>query len=453
LAEVLSGVVLETAWNKVLDRVQRAVTPKRFQLWFKNTRLVEQREDKLIVGVPNLFVKEWLEEKFSQEILSAVREVCGEEKTFEIRIDGRLFQEARKQSIRETGRAIEEAGKVPAVAPGELTLETFVVGPCNRMAYGASTAVAQNPGSVYNPLFIHGSVGVGKTHLLRGISHQARGKYPHLQAAYMSGESFTNQFIMALKTRSLDAFRDKVRRLDLLIIDDIHFLANKNDTQEEFLNTFNCLSGLAKQIVMASDAHPKQLKSIKASLTTRFMSGLVVELAAPELATRVKILENKLGAARVHLQADLLRFVAKRITGSVRDLEGACNLLRAFQNLTHRRLDRAAVEEALHAMADAVHYVGLGDVLREVAARMDVEEKEILGDRRNRPVADARHLVMYLGREMGFASYAAIGEFLGGRSHSTVMLACRKIRKALSKDETLAALERTIRATLARKPR
>jgi len=447
----LSQISLETTWSEFLGAIGGAVGPQRFQLWFKNTRCLGRKDGKLVIGVPNLFVKEWLEEKFSNEIAGAVEQVCGGETEFALRIDGRLFREARKRANTETGELLKSAApKRPAATPPEVTLDSFVVGSCNRVAYGAARAVSDNPGEAYNPLFLHGSVGLGKTHLLRGICHTVRTNHPAFRVAYMSCESFTNQFIMALKTHSLDAFRERIRRLDLLVIDDIHFLANKNKTQEEFLDTFKHLSGLAKQIVMASDAHPKHLKSIRNGLTTRFMSGLVVEIAPPSYATRMKIHENKLIASGVRLAPELIKLVAKRVSGSVRDLEGACNLLRAYQNLTNVKLDAAAVKEALRALADSASYVAFEDILREVAARFDIEEKAIVSSGRSRDVAQARHVFMYLARELAGASYGAIGEFLGGRSHTTVMAGCRKIRKALVENEALAALERSLRASLAR---
>jgi len=441
---------LGATWDAMLGCLKELVGAKRFQLWFKQTKCIGRQDGRLIIGVPNLFVKEWLEEKLSAEISEAAKRVIGADTAFEIRIDGELFKESRRNSNEQTAQLIERSSGRRKVPVREHTLESFIVGPCNRVAFGASVAVANNPGRAYNPLFLHGSVGLGKTHLLRGLSHAARRKYPNLKIAYLSGESFTNQFIMSLQTHSMDAFRDRMRRLDMLMIDDIHFLGGKNAAQEEFLNTFNWLSGLGRQIVMASDAHPSQLKKIKKSLTTRFMSGLVAELTPPGLSTRLKILEDKLKAQGIKLSPELLRLIARKVSASVRDLEGACNLLKAYHALIGRRLDRAAVEEAIGAVAEFNGFVSLEGILREVAARFDVAEKDIVSASRKRDVVEARHMFMYLARELSGASFGAIGDFAGSRSHPTVMSAYRKVKQRLSKDEMFAAAERAIRASLGR---
>ena len=445
-----SQVDVGAAWDALLATLKELVGAKRFQLWFKQTKCINWQNGHLVIGVPNLFVKEWLEEKLSGEISEAARRAAGADTRIEIKIDGELFKEARRKGNEQAAGVIERAAGRRKPVLRVHTLESFIVGPCNRVAYGASVAVADNPGGSYNPLFLHGSVGLGKTHLLRGLSRTARKKYANLKIAYLSGESFTNQFIMSLQTRSMDSFRDRMRRLDMLMIDDVHFLAGKNAAQEEFLNTFNCLSGLGKQIVMASDAHPSQLKKIRKSLTTRFMSGLVAELTPPGLSTRLKILEEKLKAQGTRLSPDLLRLIARKVSASVRDLEGACNLLKAYRALIGRKLDRSAVEEAIGAVAEFNGFMGLEGILREVAARFDVAEKDIVSSSRRRDVVEARHMFMYLARELSGASFGAIGDFAGSRSHPTVMSACRKVKARLARDEMFAAAERAIRASLGR---
>jgi len=448
--EKASQVKSVGAWDALLVNLKESVGAKRFQLWFKQTKCIHWNDGHLVIGVPNLFVKEWLEEKLSAEISQAARDVTGHETSFKIKIDGELFKEARRKGNEETSRVIEKSTRSAKPAIIQHTLDSFIVGPCNRVAYGAVTAVADRPGDVYNPLFLHGSVGIGKTHLLRSLSHEARRKFPGLKVAYLSGESFTNQFIMSLQTHSMDAFRDRMRRLDVLIIDDIHFLAGKNAAQEEFLNTFNCLSGFGKQIVMASDAHPSALRKTRKSLTTRFMSGLVVELTPPGPATRRKILDKKLKSKGIILSPELLKLIARKVSASVRDLEGACNLLKAYHALIGRKLDRAAVEEAIGAVAALNGFISLEGILREVAARFDVEEKAIISSTRKREVVEARHMFMYLARELAGASFGAIGDFAGARSHPTVMAACRKVKARLARDEMFAAAERAIRTLLVR---
>jgi chromosomal replication initiator protein len=317
-------------------------------------------------------------------------------------------------------------------------LSTFVLGPSNQLAYNTVTYVAEFPGAQYNPLFIHGNCGLGKTHLLQGLCRQFADRQPTKRWMYMTGEEFTNEFLLALRGNKLDGFRRKMRDLDLLVIDDVHFLGGKRATQEEFLHTFNAIEAMGKQVVMASDAHPKLIEAFGESLINRFVSGMVVRIDPPNFVTRVNILQALSKRVNVALSEEVVGWIARRVTQNVRELEGAVTRIAAVAKLTGESPDVKLVQEALGDLdRQMVSPVRPENVMQAVCNYFSLEHKDLMSGRRQRTISLARSVAMYLVRKTAKLSFPEIGNRMGKRNHSTVISACRRIERAVAKNEPL----------------
>jgi chromosomal replication initiator protein len=317
-------------------------------------------------------------------------------------------------------------------------METFVVGQNNQMAYNTALYVAEFPGAQYNPLFIHGGCGLGKTHLLQGLCKRFIGHHPTKRWTYLTGEDFTNEFLTALRANKLDVFRRKMRDLDLLIIDDVHFLAGKKATQEEFLHTFNAIEAMGRQVVMASDNHPKLIEEFGESLVNRFVSGMVVRIDPPNFATRCEILRSLSHRSGLCLPEELVGWVARRVTQNVRELEGAITRIAAYVKLTGREPDPAMAQEALGDLdRQLVAPVRPDNILQSVCDYFGLDHKDLMSGRRQRTISLARSVAMYLVRKTAKLSFPEIGMRMGKRNHSTVISACRRIERAVQGNEPL----------------
>jgi chromosomal replication initiator protein len=317
-------------------------------------------------------------------------------------------------------------------------METFVVGPSNHMAHNAAMYVAEFPGVQYNPLFIHGNCGLGKTHLLQGICKKFIEFHPTKRWIYLTGEEFTNEFLSALRNNKLDIFRRKMRDLDLLVIDDVHFLGGKKATQEEFLHTFNAIEAMGRQVVMASDNHPKMIEEFGESLINRFVSGMVVRIDPPNFATRCEILRSISLRAGLFLPEEVINWVARRVTQNVRELEGAVTRIAAHVKLTGRPADAALAQDALGDLdRQLVAPVRPENILQAICNYFGLEHKDLMSGRRQRTISLARSVAMFLIRKTAKLSFPEIGVRMGKRNHSTVISACRRIEKAALKNERL----------------
>jgi len=426
-------------WTEVLSHIHREVGETRFNLWFRNTTAVSFQDGALVVGVPSAFMAEWLETHYMKLLAGAAAAEYGKTAQVKFRVDGELFRDRRRQETAARQEMIEEgAAEAPPKFESErFTLDNFVVGPCNAVAYAAARKVAEAPGRVYNPLFIHGGVGLGKTHLLVAIANSVKGGRGGIE--YLSAEGFTNRFLFALRSGSLDAFRARYRKLRLLVIDDVHFLSNKPATQDEFLNTFNTLSRDGAQIIMASDSHPKLISKLKETLVTRFLAGMVARLEKPNFTTRVEIVKCKASDRGVALSEDVTQFVAHRLRTSVREIEGAVNTLAAYAALSKAPVDLAAAGEVLRGLIESTSRpVRLPEIEAMVTASSGLAEGQLRSASRSRCVSHSRHLAMYLARQLGGFSYEQIGNFFGGRNHSSVVAAVEKIDRLVRKDSKFA---------------
>jgi chromosomal replication initiator protein len=440
-------------WQSVLAQISHEISPGSFQTWFGKIELISLDDDEVKLGVPNLFMKEWIREHYLDAVLSALETVTGTRPAVNISISPRLFQATRQEQARE----VTTATPAPAATAGrragfrsgpgswglrlnrEFTLESFVVGPSNRLAFDTARAVSESPSASYNPLFLHGGPGLGKTHLLQGICHRLQELRPGTSVLYLSCEEFTNAYITALQGGKLNDFRNRCRGADYLIIDDVHFLAAKEHTQEEFFHTFDALHNLGKQVVLSSDAHPKEIAALSEKLKTRFVGGLVAELETPVYETRLAIVRAKAAKRGLEVPEQVAELIAKRIEGSVRELEGAVATLTAASRLTGRPLDMTQARAALRRLAALREGpLGLDDILKAVEKRFGVPAAELRSATRARRVLVPRQVAMYIARRLTDMSLSEIGRFFGGRDHATVLYAERKIEGVLPKDEKLA---------------
>ena len=457
----------------------------RFGLWFgEGVRLgVADDSDSLEVAVPNAFFRDWIQGHFAGNLVDAAREVTGRSLRLAFRVDGEAppplghVVEAPPPDAndRPSGPTIpipsppvdRPRAQAPALAPAPSMpsrpprrLEDFVTGPGNRLAHAAAMELVQSAGGSFNPLVIQGGVGLGKTHLLEGIGAALRARHPGMKVVHLTAEGFTNGFLDAMRHGNLTAFRARYRGAGALLVDDIHFLAAKKATQDEFLHTFNALIADGAPIILTADQHPRQIAKLTDELATRFLGGMVVKLDAPDPLTRRAILKAKAAARGVIVPEGVLAYVADHLRASVRELEGALHSLIAHASMTGKRLDLALARTALRdTIRHTARAVALKDVEKAVCQLFQIEPDALKADNRARAVAYPRMLAMYLARKHTGAAYSEIGRFFGGRNHSTVISAEKKVlgwikdeaRNALlagfeTMGDILNALERTLGA-------
>lgn len=428
-------------WQAVLADIELQTSRANFITWFKNTYVTSRRNGVVSVAVPNGFTREWLQSKYHKAILKSLRNTTPEVK--EVRY------------VIETKKAPSMAAVAPAPPPtdtGQLafeelnvnhatnlnpkyTFDSFIVGPSNELAHAAALSVSKKPGTAYNPLFIYGGVGLGKTHLLQSIGNAlAQTK----SVAYLSSERFTNDFISAVQEGSMDSFKNKYRKKDVLIIDDIQFIAGKEQTQEEFFHTFNTLHEQNKQIILSSDRPPRAIPTLEDRLRSRFEGGMLVDIGYPDYETRLAILNAKVREKEAVLRPDVLEYIAHNIQKNVRELEGALNLIIASsKQLYNNDISLEQAKKTLsHLIGKPQKPINFQHIIKTVSQFYEISESDILGKNRKQEVVLPRQIVMFLMRDELRNSYPFIGEKLGGRDHTTVMHACSKIEQNLRGNES-----------------
>ena len=444
---VLPEQLAETGrlWDRVLESVLgRLGNRQAFDTWFKPIVPREVSTEAVELEVPNAFFVDWIHEHHLSALRASLEEVLGAAPN--IRFSHREHAEALPAAPeRRMLPAIESArparGWLDSQLNPRLTFESFVVGSSNRFTHAACKAIAMNPGNVYNPLFVFGGSGLGKTHLLHAIGHAVREQHPDARVYYVPAERFTNEMIYAIQHGQTLAFRNKHRSVDVLLIDDIQFLAGKESTQEEFFYTFNALRDAHKQVVVTADKPPKDIPMLEERLTSRFNQGLVTDIQHPDIETRIAILRNRVlqegdGPA---LPEDVLLLIADRIRGNVRDLEGCLVRLLAVSSLTHQELSVALAEEVLqHYVNPEPDQLTPDRIVVAVAERFAVRTEALFGQRRTRSIALPRQVAMYLMRQLTDLSLVEIGRMFGGRDHTTVMYACEKVAANIGADHAFA---------------
>ncbi len=437
------------AVSKVEAYVAEKVGPQRFNVWFKNATQFAFTEDYLRISAPNRFVGDWIERNFTQIISDAAREVTGRECTLSFATDPDLAKAlGKKQPDRQVdfvannperlARLQKRSGSLPVTPTLKGKLGEFVVGESNRMAYAAASHVVESPSNHYNPLFLHGGCGLGKTHLLQAICNGLKERHENLRWRYVTGEEFTNDYVYAVKSRETSAFHNRYRHLDALIIDDVHFLANKRATQEEFLHTFKAIDAAGKQIVLASDAHPKMIGYFSESLVSRFLAGMVVRIESPDFDVRMGVLRRRAKMLKVDISDTVITHIAEHFRANIRELEGALLKVVAQAQLTGQAVTLALAERAIRDLVrQTAPVVMLSDIESVVAIFFGLSPADLHTSRKSRTIALARGIAMYLARKHTDMSFPEIGRFMGNKNHSTVILACRRISKTLQANETV----------------
>jgi len=423
----------ENIWKALLSRLERKLNPQVFKTWINPLQFHSLGVDKLTIEVPNDFLRNWVEEKYLPIIKEELNVIIGSE----VGIDFITSEKDDSLSV------------VPKVMPQNIhrisrlnlkyNFDNFVVGNGNRLAHAAALAVAQSPSHAYNPLFIYGDVGLGKTHLLHAIAHYIIKNKPELSFAYVSSEQFTNEMINAIRDDKTVEFRGKYRNKDILLVDDIHFLAGKERTQEEFFHTFNSLYEARKQIVLSSDRPPGEIPTLEKRLQSRFEWGLIADIQSPDLETRIAILKKKAEAEDIYLPDEVALLIAQRIKTNIRKLEGCLIRLIAYSSLLKRKIDENSANEILRNILpqEESKPITIELIQKTVSKYYKIKESDLRVKKRVKSIAFPRQVAMYLCRELTNASFPEIGEKFGGKDHTTIMYAHRKISAQKEKEENL----------------
>jgi chromosomal replication initiator protein len=430
----------QQAWQATLGQLQMEMSKAAFDTWVRSADLVSHEQDTFTVGVPNAYARDWLESRLSTTVIRLLTGILGRPQAVRFIVwhkEYDMIEEEAEAAAAEyaSGPSQDPALRANATINSRYTFDNFVVGASNRLAHAACMAVAENPARAYNPLFLYGGVGLGKTHLLHAIGTTAFRQ--GLQVLYVSSEEFTNDLINAIRSHNTPAFRERYRRIDVLLIDDIQFIAGKESTQEEFFHTFNTLHGQDKQIVISSDRPPKAMVTLEERLRSRFEWGLTVDIQPPDLETRIAILRSKADRAGRQVPVEILETIARLVQSNIRELEGAFTRVMAFADLSGHPLSTSLVQTALADLLPQRGSLEPRQVLKAVAEVFGLTTADLLGRSRSRDVALPRQVAMYLMREEVNASLPQIGEALGGRDHTTVMYACEKVADMIERDDRL----------------
>ena len=426
-------------WEKVLELLHGEVSDYQYTTWFKPMKPVMVDSDHMLIVLEDKFSISVLRQRHHLMIQNAVSIAYGRE----IHIEFAASDEMPAPKKEEPARPVRREDSMELMLNPKYTFDTFVVGSSNRFAHAASLAVAELPSDAYNPLFLYGGVGLGKTHLMHAIGHHIMQHNPGTRIMYITSESFTNQLIDAIARKSNQEFRDRFRTVDVLMVDDIQFIAGKTATQEEFFHTFNELHNSGKQIIICSDRPPKDIATLEERLRSRFEWGLIADIQKPDYETRIAILQKKAQLEHIDVSDEVLHYIAEKIESNIRELEGSLTRVNAMAMLSGSPLTLEVAREALDHILPAaqVKTVTPEGIIKTVTEYYKVTEADIISQKRNREVARARQVAMYLIRELTQMSTTRIGDMFGGRDHSTVMYACEKIQEMEQKD---AALKREL---------
>lgn len=444
----------QSAWQAAVGQLQIEMSKASFETWVRSAELVKYDQGTFTVGVQNAFARDWLEKRLTSTVVRLLDGLMEGPQKVEFIVYHKDYQESVSEPVAAAPAQISFTTPIPAPATNagttamnsRYTFDNFVVGSSNRLAHAACMAVAENPAHAYNPLFLYGGVGLGKTHLLYAIGNMARqqGK----QVMYVTSEEFANDLINSIRTHNTQAFRERYRYIDVLLIDDIQFIAGKESTQEEFFHTFNSLHSQEKQIVISSDRPPRAMSTLEERLRSRFEWGLIADIQPPDLETRIAILRSK--AERMHRDVpnEIVNYIAHQFQSNIRELEGALTRVVAYSDLRGKNLTIDLAEIALTDLLPQQNQLEPNRVVDVVASAFGVSREKLLSRERTREVALPRQVVMYLLREEANVSLPQIGEVLGGRDHTTVIYACEKVADMIERDDHLRTQIIQIRETL-----
>lgn len=436
-------------WDDALVSIELSITAANFKTWFKDTHIVSLEDGTITLGVPSVFVRDWLADKFQSLILKTLRDLTPYARSVEYAVvqkSDKRHAPVKKQTVN-AALPLEEyyINKSDNLNPRYI-FDTFVVGPFNELAHMAARTVVNKPGIAYNPLFIYGKTGHGKTHLIQAVGNQL--KYNGKKVFYVTSERFTVDYTNSLQNGTANTFKDKYRQYDVLIMDDVQFLMNKEKTQEELFHLFNSMHDNNKQIVFSSDVHPSLMSNMEERLLSRFGQGMIIDIPAPDIESRSAILRSKAAQNSLTLSDDVVEHLAQTIEGNIRELEGALNTILCQSQLLGRVLTLPEVKMLIKNSTRPRKSLAVSDVVEKVARFYDIEPSSIYEKTRRKEVVKPRQLIMFILREDFQVSYPAIGQKLGGRDHTTVIHSCEKVKREMKDDSTLEEEIAQIRALL-----
>jgi len=433
---------IEELWNKILEIIKEDLTPQAYNSWFSQTKAVKFGENKLIISAPGDFCKDWLEKHYTVFIKDVLKRTLGSDDN--LKIEFRTAEQKFSAPAHSTPNLKKKTKKSEpflknnklALTP-KYTFDNFVVGNGNRFAHAACLAVAQSPSKSYNPLFVYGGVGLGKTHLMQAIGRYIAQQNGKTKILYISSEKFTNEMIDSIRDDRTVAFRDKYRSVDVLLIDDIQFLAGKERTQEEFFHTFNTLYDSNKQIVITSDSPPKDIPTLENRLISRFEWGLITDIQPPDLETRIAILRKKAQSENLNVPAEVINFIADKIPSNIRQLEGALTRLVAFSTFTKKELSVSLAQDILKDIIPLENKkISINQIQKTVSDYYNIKVNFLLSKKRTKDIVLARQVAIYLSRELTDLSLISIGEVFGRRDHTTIIHSYNKIKNKIKKDKS-----------------
>jgi chromosomal replication initiator protein len=440
---------MDNLWLEISAQLRERLGRQNFESWIKPIRFVSRQKHHFVIHAPNKLHHDWVREHFFEAIEETARSVCGEPATITLHVDQMsLLEEPPPVSEKKPEIDRDKSLRQNSLLP-EYTFANFVIGASNQFAHAASLAVANQPGETYNPLFIYGGVGLGKTHLVNAIGHRAAMKRPLKKILYLSSESFMNELISSIRRDRMDEFKKKFRNIDVLIVDDVQFIGGKERTQEEFFHTFNSLYESHKQIVITADKFPKDIPGLEDRLRNRFEWGLIADIQPPDMETRVAILQKKAENLKVQLPHDVAVFLATHIDSNVRELEGSLTRLSAFSSLTNNAITLELTKEVLrNTLKGAEKELTIENIQKTICDYYHIKLGDLKAKRRTKNIALPRQVAMYLCRKHTSISFPSIGDKFGGRDHSTVIHASKNIEQKMKADpymqSTIETLERNL---------
>lgn len=430
-------------WNNVLAEIEMSVSKANFNTWFKDTYISHIDNGGVTLNVPNAFVKEWLAQKYHPIVLKSLRKLRDDVRSLEYNISKEPpRKEPERISVKSqdinSSLALNDIyiNKEDNLNP-KYTFESFVVGPFNELAHAASQAIIKKPGLVYNPLFIYGNTGHGKTHLIQAIGNEIKKNFPNKKVFYVTSEKFTQDLVNSLGSQKMNLFKERYRNYDVIVMDDIQFLSNKEKTQEELFHIFNTLYENNKQIIFSSDKHPNYIPNLEERLKSRFAAGMTIDIPAPDHESRFAILQAKAEQIGMTLPQEILDFLATHIPGNIRELEGVLNTILCQAQLKNRELSLTEVKDLIKNSAKPKKLMSTKEVIKIVSDFYNIDEQSIYDKTRRKDIIRPRQVVMYLLREDFSISYPSIGQKIGGRDHTTVIHSCEKIKGELKVNSSL----------------
>jgi len=444
----------EDLWQTLLAQIQFNISPANFATWFKNTKIINKKENEIVVSVPNNFSKEWLENKYNKLILKTVRALDQDVRVvkYEVsnpRLNVKIYSPTRIETSQLNFQQFK-INKDTNLNP-RYTFDNFVVGPFNELAYAAAQAVCKSPGSSYNPLFIYGGVGLGKTHLIQAIGNEIDKKFPKKKIKYLPSEKFTSEVVNSIKNKSIEKLKENYRSFDVLIIDDIQFIAGKEKTQEEFFHTFNTLHERNKQVILSSDRPPNAISALEERLRSRFEGGMITDISLPDVETRIAILKTKLQEKQIDISLKIIEYIASNIKRNIRELEGALNQVIVYQKVNNCIVNENEVKALLkNIISSPYKRVTPKRIIKEVAEFYSIKEVDLINSSRKKEIVRPRQVAMYILRKELKSSFPFIGRNFGGRDHTTAIYAVQKISKEIEENNQLREEIDIIKQTISR---